>query len=375
MNNISNRTIRILHLSSEKSWRGGEQQIAYLIQELNKHGVDNIVACRKQSAFEDYCRQNQWKFYSLPFKGSMDLSTIISIKNICKKEKIDLIHIHSAKSHSLGIISHVFGNKTPLILSRRVDFPVRKNFLTQWKYNHPTIEKIICVSGAIEQIVKSSILHPEKCVTVHSGIDISRFKNSTGYLRRTYQIPDDAILIGNTSALAGHKDYFTFVNTASIFRQYNLSARFFIIGDGPEEETIRSYINERGLQEYVIMTGFLNNIPEALPELDIFLMTSETEGLGTSVLDAFACKVPVVATRAGGIPEMVMHEKTGLLADVKEAEKLAIHLKRLTQDSALKKSLIENAYQHLLNDFTKEKMAEKTWKVYQEVLQNKKPGM
>lgn len=375
MHTISYRTIRILHLSSEKSWRGGEQQIAYLIQELNNKGVENLVACRNQSAFEDYSHQNHWKFFTLPFQGSFDFSTIWGIKSICKETNIDLIHVHSAKSHSLAVMSHLLGNTTPLILSRRVDFPVRKNFLTQWKYNHPAIKKIICVSEAIEHIVRSSVRHPDKCVTVHSGIDISRFKNSTSYLRITYQISDDVIMIGNTSALANHKDYFTFIDTAGMFHQYNLPARFFIIGDGPEKETIRRYILERGLQEYVIMTGFLKNIPEVLPELDIFLMTSETEGLGTSVLDAFACKVPVVATRAGGIPEMVIHEKTGLLADVKDAERLAVHLKRLIQDTALKKALIANAYQHLLHNFTKEKMAEKTLKVYQEVLKNKKPGL
>lgn len=364
--------MKILHLSSEKSWRGGEQQIAYLIKELNGQGIENIVACRNGSAFEVYCRQHNWNFFSLSFQGSLDISTIWSIKRICQEEKVDLVHAHSAKSHSLAVMSCVLGNTTPLIVSRRVDFPVRKNWMTQWKYNHPAIRKIICVSEAIEQIVRSSVHQPEKCVTVYSGIDISRFKNSTGYLRRTYQIPDDIILIGNTSALATHKDYFTFIDTANIFCQYNISARFLIIGDGPDKESIQSYIIERDLQENVIMTGFLNNIPEILPELDIFLMTSETEGLGTSVLDAFACKVPVIATRAGGIPEMVIHEKTGLLAEVKDARRMAAHLKRLIDAPDLKKSLVEKAYQHLLAHFTKEKMASRTLEIYREVLNEMK---
>lgn len=363
------KTGRILHLSSEKSWRGGEQQIAYLIQELDQQGIENVVVCRSHSAFEAYCRRNSWKFYSLPFNGSIDLTTILGIKNICKKEEIDLIHIHSAKSHSLAVMSHLFGNKIPLILSRRVDFPVRNNFLTQWKYNYPAIRQIICVSKAIEQIVKSSIRQPERCTTIHSGIDITRFKKPTGYLRKTYQVPDEVILIGNTSALAAHKDYFTFINTVDTFCQYNIPSRFFIIGDGPEKQIIQNYITEKGLQQHIIMTGFLDSIPEVLPELDIFLITSEAEGLGTSVLDAFACKVPVVATNAGGIPEMVIHEKTGLLAEVKDAPQLARYLSKLIKDPPLKQTLIENAYQHLLNNFTKEKMAIKTLKIYQEMIQ------
>lgn len=368
MRKESGKQITVLQLSSEKSWRGGEQQIAYLIQELSKKKVNNIVACRKDSAFEDYCQRQNLKFFSLPFKGSTDISTVLGIRKICKQEKVDLVHMHSAKSHSLAVMSHLTGNKIPLVLSRRVDFPVRDNFLTKWKYNHPAIRKIICVSEAIEKMVRSSIHHPEKCCTIHSGIDISRFTKVSGYLRRTYNIPDHAILIGNTSALAAHKDYFTFVRTAQIFRTYNIPSRFLMIGDGPEKETIQKYIIEKDLQDYVIMTGFLDNVPEILSELDIFLMTSQTEGLGTSILDAFACKVPVVATRAGGIPEMVIHEKTGLLAEVKDAQQLATHLKRLTEDAFLKRTLVENAYQFLLGNFTKEKMAAQTLEVYRQII-------
>lgn len=299
----------------------------------------------------------------------MDFSTIQGIKRISHLEKADLMHIHSAKSHSLAVLSHVIGNKTPLILSRRVDFPIRNNFFTQWKYNYPAIRKIICVSEAIEKIVRDSVKNPDRCTTVHSGIDVSRFEKPSGYLRKTYQLPEKTLLIGNTSALASHKDYDTFINTAGIFLQYGIAAHFFLIGEGPERDHIRNYIVEKGWQDHITMTGFLDNLPEVLPELDVFLMTSVTEGLGTSILDAFASKVPVVATRAGGIPEMVIHEKTGLLAEVKDAQTLALHLRRAIEDVPFSQKMVSNAYQHLLNNFTREKMASKTLEVYIKVLQ------
>jgi L-malate glycosyltransferase len=357
----------ILHLSSEATWRGGEQQIAYLIDELQQKDIFNLVACRKGSAFEAYCQKQPIKHFSLSFNGSFDLSTALAIRNICRKERITLVHIHSAKSHSLAVLAHVLGNRVPLILSRRVDFPVRSNTLTQWKYNHPAVKRIICVSKTIEKIVRSSIKRPDRCATVHSGIDISRIKASPGLLKAWYQLPDETLLVGNTSALAGHKDYFTFIRAAALFKQYDISARFFMIGDGPEKEELQAYIEEKDLTDYVIMTGFLDNIHAVLPELDIFLMTSQTEGLGTSVLDAFAARVPVVSTRAGGIPEMVIHKKTGLLAEIKDAQQLASHLKRLVEQPKFREVLADNAYQHLKTCFTKEKMAEGTLRIYQEV--------
>ncbi len=273
--------------------------------------------------------------------------------------------MHSAKSHSLAVLSHVIGNRSPMILSRRVDFPIRNSWFTRWKYNHPAICNILCVSNAIEKIVKSSIKEPAKCTTVYSGIDLSKFKQTHRIsAKEPIDLSGNTLLIGNTSALAAHKDYVTFVDTAAIFLQYQMAAHFFIIGDGPEKESIQQYVKEKGLTDHVTLTGFLNNIEEILPELDIFLMTSITEGLGTSVLDAFACKIPVVATEAGGIPEMVIHQQTGLLAKVKNSPALAAHIKALVDNSLYNTTLTEQAYQHLTNHFTKEKMTETTLKVY-----------
>lgn len=360
--------MKILHLSSERGWRGGEQQVAYLIDELNRLGVDNVVACRKNSSFASRCISNEWHHYSLPFTSSLDLSTAWSIKKICLKENVDLVHIHSGKSHGIAVLSATLRNPTPLVLSRRVDFPIRRNRLTQWKYNHPKIIKLISISRAIDQMVRAVIRHPEKCTVVHSGIDPNRFGKATGYLRKTYQIPSDTVLIGNTSALADHKDYATFVKTAYLLKQTGFKGKFFIIGEGPLRETIHQDIVQHQLQDDVIMTGFLENLSEVLPELDLFLMTSKTEGLGTSVLDAFACRVPVVATRAGGIPEMVIHEKTGMLADVGDAATLAKHVETLAEQPNLRNQLINKAYHHLLSHFTREKMGKGIMNEYRSVL-------
>ena len=360
--------MKILHLSSEQTWRGGEQQIAYLIDELNLRGIQNVVACRKNSAFAHVCHEKAWPYCELSFKNSFDLSTAWFIKKLCRKESIDLMHIHSAKSHGIAVLSAMLGNPTPLVLSRRVDFPIRSNRMTQWKYNHPAVVKIIAVSRAIEAIVRSSVRQPERCTTVYSGIDTSRFDRATGYLRERYQLAPDTLLIANTSALADHKDYVTFVDTAREFKKFDIPAKFFIIGSGPLHETIHQYITRHQLQDDVLMTGFLTNLSEVLPELDLFLITSKTEGLGTSVLDAFACRIPVVATRAGGIPEMVIHEQTGLLADIGDAAALASHLHTLVSQPALRRKLAEAAYQHLLKNFTKEKMASETLQVYRSVL-------
>ncbi|MTI33088.1 glycosyltransferase family 4 protein [Xanthovirga aplysinae] len=361
--------MKVLHLSSEKSWRGGEQQISYLIGELDKRGIKNFVACRKGSPFEDFCRENHIAYRAFSFRNQFDFSTILGIKKYCKENEIDLIHMHAPSSHGAGVLSHLFGNKVPLVLSRRVDFPVKRSLFSRFKYNYEGIEKIICVSEKIKKITSEAIQDKKKVTTVHSGIDLDKFSqaNNTLSLREKYHIKKEELIIGQIAALAPHKGYYTFIDTAELLLKQGLKAKFFIIGDGASKASIEKYIAEKNLQEHFVLTGFLNNIPTILPQLDIFMLTSEMEGLGTSILDAMACRVPVVTTRAGGIPEIVLDEKTGLTAEVKDAKGLANQVFRLARDPELIRRLVENAHDNL-KYFTKEYTASQTLKIYQEVI-------
>ncbi|MBT30129.1 MAG: hypothetical protein CMO01_10760 [Thalassobius sp.] len=368
--------MKVLHLSSEASWRGGEQQIAYLLTELQKLNVDVMVACKKGSPFEDFCTQERIPYKAINFSHQYAPGTALKIKNICNQFQADILHMHSSKSHGAGVIATLLGAKANLVLSRRVDFPVKQGMLSQFKYNFEGIKRIICVSDAIKNITAKGIKDSTKLVTVHSGIDIDKFHPESvnkSILHTQFNIPTDKIIIGNTSALAPHKDYFTFIDTAEILLKEHKNLHFCIIGKGKLKEEIESYIQKKQLSEHFTLTGFINNIPEVLPALDMFLMTSETEGLGTSILDAFAAKVPVVATAAGGIPEMIIHKKTGMLAPIKDAENLARNVNELLANANLRAELIAGAYQHL-QSFSKEQTALKTLEIYKEILSEKATG-
>jgi len=363
--------LKILHLSSERSWRGGEQQIAYLIETLSQRNVENWVAVRAGSEFETHCINSAISFSSLPFRNSFDLATAWQLKKICQRHNISVVHAHSGKSHSLAVFSCVLGNRTPLIVSRRIDIIPKNNFLTRWKYNHRAVKKILCVSDEIKKIMKNFIQQPDKCITVYSGVDLHKFDSiaNTNTLRREYNIADDYTLIGNTSAFDIYKDYFTFVDTIELLLQKKLKVKAFIIGRGPLEQAIREYVSNKNLEQAIIFTGFRKDVKNILGELSIFLMPSSMEGLGTSILDAFLAGVPVVSTIAGGIPEMVTHEKNGMLAPVGNSAMLAEHIERIMKDEALRMKLISGAREKV-KLFSKELTAEKTQKIYLDVLKD-----
>jgi len=373
--------MKILHCSSAKTWRGGEQQIAYLFDELQQQQIQQWIFCVQGSALANYCQQQtiphftyQKRFSANPFVG-------YQLKKLCKQLKIDLIHLHDSHSHTFGYISALLGNTTPFVLSRRVDFPVKNTWLSYQKYNHPSIKKILSVSQYVQQILAPAIVDKIKLEVVHSGIDTSRFNyTNQQILKKEFGLSENKILIANVAAIAPHKDYFTFVDTAEILvnaavssasstsscgstKRYSL--QFLIIGaDGGEETLIKNYIQEKGLTDHFILTGFRKDIPQVLPEIDIFLFTSKEEGLGTSVIDALACGVPVVTTNAGGVSEIIQDGENGFLAPIKNAVLLAKKVDSLLANPSIRKQFIQNGKATALQ-FSKSETARKTLAVYQ----------
>ena len=361
--------MRILHISSEKSWRGGEQQIAYLLEETSAAGVKNEVLCREGSSFESHCRKQGIPYHAVSFSGVQLFSTAFILKKLA--DNFDIIHAHTAKAHLLCYYALSVGMTTKVVVSRRVDFVPSTSYFTKKRYNHLGINKYLCVSKAIENIMRAYLDQgKDRCTTVYSGVDLKKFvRDQEDDLHSQFGLDKGLKLVVNTSALADHKDYFTFLDTAKIVADKRNDVHFIVFGDGPMRDEIIAYAHNLNLDRVVTFAGFVDNIPSLLPYADIFLITSKTEGLGTSIIDAFACKVPVVATAAGGIPELVVDHETGLLNNVGDSASLADSVDELMNSDELVKSLTAAATERLQR-FTKENTAKATIEVYKELIGN-----
>ncbi len=362
--------MRILHISTPSSWRGGEQQIAWLMEELSKKNIEQLLFCPTNSVMSKYAKREKFKHFEFSKTFAYSPFTAWRLKNICTKHRIDLIHVHDSRALTLATLTATFfNNKTPIVISRRLDFSLKERPFTLWKYNHWAVAKILCVSEKVKEIITVAIQDRSKLEVVYDGIDLERFTASPkGILREEYSIPQDKILIGNVAAIAPHKDYFTFVKTAKNLIEKGLPAHFFIIGeDGGEREKIITFIKSKNLENHISLTGFRNDIPSVLPELDFFLFTSKTEGLGTSVLDALMSNVSVVSTTAGGIPEYLTDNENALLADPEDAAKLAENILTLSNNSELKAQL-SIAGKKTAARFSKKNMADRTYSFYDEIL-------
>jgi glycosyltransferase involved in cell wall biosynthesis len=223
----------------------------------------------------------------------------------------------------------------------------------------------------IRQIVSKDLLNPSKAVTVYSGIDLSRFpEKPTQDIRAIAGRPAHAKVVVSTAAISPQKDYATFIRVAAELRLHHPDLYFVVCGEGPSEQEIKNLAAAMGLEGRVHFLGFRHDVQSFLGSADLFLITSKEEGLGTSILDAFAVGLPVVGTAAGGIPEIIHHGKTGLLAPVQDYKMLATHVENLVYMSGnLKEELKRNAHQ-LAAEFSYKRTGEKTLAIYREILQN-----
>lgn len=360
--------MKVLHLSSEKGWRGGERQIIFLIDALLKQNIAGALFCRENSELHIYCRQNNITHFTAPFRNSFDIETATMIKKCASTENFDILHFHTPKAQTLGVIAGILGLKKPMVLTKRTSFNIKKNFLTLYKYNYHGINKIIAISERIAVQLQEVVKCKEKITTIYSSIDFINYQTqSKNILHNILQLSPETKLIGIVAALSSEKDHHTFIKMAEVLLRKNEEVHFVIIGKGPLEKQLISEIEDRKLKQNIHLIGHQKDIYSLFPELEVLLLTSKEEGLGSVILDAFASKVPVVATNAGGIPELVIHKKTGLLAPIGDFNALAENVEMILADDSLKRCLIQNAFEFVQN-FSKEMISEKIIAVYDEAL-------
>lgn len=362
--------MKVLHISSPMSWRGGEQQLAYLHAGLGQHGIEQAVFCAKNGELYNKFKARGYSVVGFKKSFSQNPLTAWKLKKFCHRFQPDLIHCHDSHAHSIAFVAgFLLNNPVPLVLHRRVDYELKSNILSRLKYNYNKIKAIICVSELVRQIVINQVKRTEQVQTIYSCINPDRFKNiKRGKLREEIGAEQNTPIIANIAAISDQKDYVTWVKTVELLSRQLPNAKFVIIGgDGGQEEQILQLIRKKNLIDKVYLLGYRKDIPDLIKDIDVLLFSSKKEGLGTTILDAFLNKIPVVATRVGGIPELVRHEKTGLLTEVGDYRSLAKESIRILQTKSLRNELTEAAYSYQ-KSFHCSKMVKDTYLLYRSIL-------
>jgi len=351
--------MRVLHLNHEKTWRGGERQTLLTALEQRRQGLAATIACRRSSPLEDAARREGLPLVSLPVALPAALPALRQAASSC-----DVLHCHTGRGHSLGALA-TLGSRTPLIVSRRVDFVPSNSWFNRWKFRRTA--RVVCVSQCIAGIMKHWGVAPDRISVIYEAVPGDNYLPREECLKELGSragLQPGQRLIGNIAALVPHKDHATLLRAARIVAASRPEVRFVVIGAGELKGDLLALRRELDLEGAVHFTGAIPQAQRLLKAFDVFAMSSAMEGLGTIVLDAGWAGVPVAATAGGGLPEAVLNGRTGLVVPVGDAAALARALLRLLDEPALAPELARAARQRVEREFSVANMAQRYVEIY-----------
>ena len=362
--------MKILHINTEKTWRGGEQQLLNLLQGLKKRNIISHLACQPGSALEERAKSARIEVFPIAMHGEVDLLACVRLRKVIGRFNYDILHSHTSHAHTLAFFASL-GIKTRLLVSRRVDFSIfRHSFLrlSGFKYRY-LANYYIAISHKIRDVLVSDGIPAQRIFVVHSGINPERFVSSPkDHLIREFNIKKDEHIVVNVAHLAGHKGQKYLVRAVPHVLAKIPTARFFIVGGGELMPELQSLAASLGLRHKLIFTGFRRDVGSFYQIADLFVMSSVQEGLGTAVIDALALGKPVVATHAGGIPEIIRDGENGRLVASGDPTALAGGIIELLTNPERAKNMGMRGQEVVRKNFSIDPMVEKNIDVYQNIL-------
>ncbi len=362
--------MKILHINTERTWRGGEQQTLYLLQTLKQRHIMSHLVCQPASLLAERALAANLEVFPIAMRGEADLAAGRQLRKLIQTWKYDILHSHTSHAHSLAYLASIGAGVTRLV-TRRVDFSIfRHSFLklSGIKYRFMA-DYYIAISHKIKEVMVNDGIPDQRIFVVHSGIDPQRFMQATGdHLLSEFDIKENQKVVINVAHLAGHKGQNYLVRAIPRVLAKLPDTRFFIVGKGELMDELKETASELGLKRELIFTGFRNDVADFYKIADLCVMSSVQEGLGTAVLDALALARPVVATRAGGLPEIIEDGKTGRLVAPADPRALAEGIIELLTDSDLAKAMAGAGPARVQQFFSIDTMVDKNIEVYKKIL-------
>ncbi|ATE62293.1 glycosyltransferase [Thauera sinica] len=358
--------MKVLHVESGRHLYGGAKQVLYILEGLARRGIDNLLACPPGAHIAEPAKAHA-KVCELPMKGDADLGLVSRLKSLIAAERPDLVHLHSRRGADLlgGIAARLAG--VPCVLSRRVDNPEAR-WVVALKYR--LYDHVITISEGIRQVLLAEGLAPDKVSCVRSAVDATPYLHhcDKAAFRASLGLPADAPVAGMVAQLIPRKGHRYLLAALKEVLPRHPALQVLVFGRGPLEAELRQAIAGQGLAGNVRLMGFVDNLPEILGCLDLLVHPADMEGLGVSLLQASAARVPIIASRAGGMPEAVRDGVNGLLVEPGDMRQLAGAMDRLLGDPALRARMGEAGRTLVLGEFSVDAMCDGNLAIYRKVL-------
>ncbi len=361
---MSQDTPTILHINTERGFRGGEIQTLEIARRVRELGFPTIMLCHREGQLLEKAKKENIHTIEFNPKGELDIFSALKLRKIVKEFSVNIVHCHTSQALGIAYLSAIRNKGVKVIGTRRVSFLLH----SKWSIKkYLAASKIIAVSESIAKSLNEKGVHAEKLAIIHSGFDISKFRKllDPQVIKERLGVSRNFPVIGVVGALAHHKGHKTFLKALSrVWISFpNLIAIF--VGEGPAKEDLEKSVASKAIP--ALFLGFVENVAPIYKSFDVFVLPSVSgEGSPAVIKEAAAAEVPVVATNIGGVEEILRNGTEAILVPPSDPARLSNAIMTILNDRDFSFSLVKEAKKRV-EQFTFEKVAEGHAKLYLEV--------
>ena len=361
-------SLSVLQVASAfPNWGGAELHALNLSEQLQRRGHDVTVACRPGRFIEERAHQMGLATVPITVRKQNDWHDYGALRRFLREKPIDVLHAHWSTDMIVPPFAALRAHVPVRIMTRHMPYPF-KNRLGTWLYSQVLWTRLVTVSASVRETLLACGVAPDKIEVIHHGTNIEEFSRTTDSpqsVRRGLGIPDDCLTVGIAGRIAPEKGHLVLLQAAALLGdRYPL--RYVIVGDGPSEAAVREAVRALGLEDRVLFAGFRGDVNNVMAALDIMTLPSTwNEPCAAVVQQAMALSKPVIGTRAGGTPEMILENETGFLVPPSDAPALANAIARLAGDAFLRKRMGAAGRERVAAHFSLSLMTDRIEALYQ----------
>jgi glycosyltransferase involved in cell wall biosynthesis len=357
-----------VHIDSGRGWRGGQSQVFNTVTGLRAAG--HRAALIAHPAGELFRRMREGHdLLPLAPKSDVDLAAAWNLSRLLKRLRPDVVHAHDPHAVSMAATAlSIIGKDRPrLVAARRAEFRIAMNSFSRWKYAQ--VDRFIATCDAVRSRLVGDGINRERIVIVHDGVDVDHIARlPPANVHAAFYLPAGSPVVGNVAALALHKGHQHLFDAAALVVREVPDARFVIVGDGDQRSTLERHIRDAHLERHIFLAGFRADVIELIRSFDVFATSPLHEGMCLPLVDAMAAGKAAVATRAGGIPEVMAEGETGFLVEPRDHHALAARIVTLLEDEPLRRRMGAAARRRARSQFAVEKMVNGIVEIYEALM-------
>jgi glycosyltransferase involved in cell wall biosynthesis len=359
------RPLKILHIDPERNWGGGEAQVLGLLSYLAARGHCTHLLAHPDGRLFQRSQRQTIRTMPLIVRNDFDLRPVSRLRRLIRDENYDIVHLHTKRAHALSLWLGRSLVTPKYVVTRRMDYPEANSWYTRYLYNRK-VDGVVAISCKISSLLIEAGVEPEKIRLIHSGIDPGPFEAAASL----GGVHPERIVVGVAAVLEERKGHRFLLEAARRLKAQGYQVQYCVAGEGSLRRSLQEAATRLGLKHDVQFLGFVSDMPAFLSQVDMLVLPSLSEGFGVAVLEAMAAGKAVIASRVGGLAELVSDTVTGLLVAPRDVEGLANAIAKLAGDRTLLGEMGRKGKERLRANFTVEHMAKQNEDYYYGLLEN-----